>query len=130
MQHNNFFVTNSLFSVHQHGFRANFSCETALQSILDNWKISLDQKKYILALFIDFKKAFDLIDPTLLFLKLFHYGFNNEALDLMKNYFTNRNQSTLVNKSMSSKLNINSGVPQGSILGLPYSLKLATRLSS
>ena len=32
---NNFFVTNSLFSVHQHVFWANFSSETALQSMLE-----------------------------------------------------------------------------------------------
>ena len=30
-----------------------------------------------LALFLDFKKAFDLINPKLLFLKLFQYGFDN-----------------------------------------------------
>ena len=36
---------------------------------------------------IDFKKAFDLIDPELLFQKLFHYGFDNASLALIKNYF-------------------------------------------
>jgi hypothetical protein len=47
---------------------------------LDKWKILLEKKENILALFIDFKKAFDLIDPELLFLKLFHYGFDNSSL--------------------------------------------------
>ena len=36
-------------------------------------------------IFIDFKKAFDLVDSTLLLRKLFHYGFNNNALKLFKN---------------------------------------------
>ena len=61
----------------QHGFRSNHSCETDLHSILDKWKVSISQIKVNLALFIDFKKAFDLINPRLLFLKLFHYGFDN-----------------------------------------------------
>ena len=39
-----------------------------------------------LALFIDFKKAFDLINPRLLFLKLFHYGFDNNSLALLTDY--------------------------------------------
>ncbi len=41
-------------------------------------------------LFIDFKKAFDFVNPDLLLLKLFYYGFSNNALELIKNYFFNR----------------------------------------
>ena len=33
------FESNSLFVNQQHGFRTNHSCETALNSIIDNWKI-------------------------------------------------------------------------------------------
>jgi hypothetical protein len=43
-------------------------------------------------LFIDFRKAFDLVDSKLLLKKLFHYGFNNNALKRMKNYFMDRKQ--------------------------------------
>jgi hypothetical protein len=56
-------VANGLFSDAQHGFRIKRSCEIALQSILEKWKHSIEKKETILALFIDFKKAFDLIDP-------------------------------------------------------------------
>ena len=65
-------IENQLFSDSQHGFRSKRSCETALQTILDKWKLSIEAKRIILALFIDLKKAFDLIDPSILFLKLFH----------------------------------------------------------
>ena len=40
----------------------------------------MEKKENILALFIDFKKAFDLIDHELLFRKLIHYGFDNNSL--------------------------------------------------
>ena len=91
-----YFETNSLFVGEQHGFRANHSCETALQSILDKWKKKIDDKEVILSLFVDFKKAFDLINPDLLFHKLFHYGFDNKSLLFFKSYFQNRKQVTII----------------------------------
>ena len=54
-------------STFSNGFRQNRSCETDLQSILDDWKNSIDEKEITLSLFVDFKKAFDLINPELLF---------------------------------------------------------------
>jgi hypothetical protein len=62
------FNKNGLFSRVQHGFRANHSCETALQYLLDNWKALIDQSNFVISLFIEFKKAFDLLDSQLLFL--------------------------------------------------------------
>ena len=111
------FINKNLFSEEQHGFRSNRSCETALQPILERWKQSVEAKQIILALFIDFKKAFDLIDPGLLFIKLFHYGFDNISLCLLGNYFKNRSQVTCINNATSERMPIHWGVPQGSMLG-------------
>jgi hypothetical protein len=113
----NHFLENNLFSSAQHGFRANHSCETALQSILDLWKKAISNKHHILALFIDFKKAFDLLVAPFLNLKLFHYGFDNKALNLMSNYFSDRTMRTKIGSTLSQKACLNLGVPQGSILG-------------
>ena len=112
-----FFTANSLFSTGQHGFRTNHSCETALQTIIEKWRSVLAKNNKVLALFIDFKKAFDLIDPRLLWLKLFHYGFDNTSLNLMRDYFADRTMSVRVGNSSSSKARLDLGVPQGSILG-------------
>jgi hypothetical protein len=113
-----FFKSQKFFSPEQHGFRSNHSCETALQTILDKWeKILLEKKENILALFIDFKKAFDLIDPELLFLKLFHYGFDNSSLALIMDYFFERTMLVKIDKTFSTKRKLRLGVPQGSILG-------------
>ena len=73
----NHFVANNLFSDSQNGFRNRRSCETDSQLILEKWKQTVESREIIICLFIDFKKAFDLIDPEILFIKLFHYGFNN-----------------------------------------------------
>jgi len=112
-----FFTSSGYFVDYQHGFRQNFSCETALHTILDQWRKQIDNKESVLALFVDFKKAFDLIDPKLLFRKLFHYGFDNLELKLIMNYFTDRTQITRIGSSCSAKEEIQLGVPQGSILG-------------
>ena len=68
-------------------------------------------------LFIDFRKAFDLVDVNLLLLKFFHYGFNNNAISLISNYFSDRTQQTKIGQTVSEKYSIKLGVPQGSVLG-------------
>ena len=64
-----------------------------------------------------YKKAFDLVDPELLFHKLFYYGFDNTPLNLIINYFKGRSQITRVNKASSDRSLLYWGVIQGSILG-------------
>ena len=70
-----------------------------------------------LLLFIDFRKAFDSVDSNLLILKLFHYGFGNSALNLVKNYLENREQIVKIGRTTSSTAPLSLGVPQGSCLG-------------
>ena len=111
-----YFESNNLFCANQHGFRANHSCETALISIIDHWKNAINNKEINLALFIDFKKAFDFVNHDLLLLKLFHYGFDNDSLALVRNYFQNRSQVTKLEKYVSSPADILLGAPQGSAL--------------
>ena len=116
-QINIYFVQNKLFYNCQHGFRANFSCETALHEVISKINNNTDKKLISLLLFVDFRKAFDLVDIDLLLLKLFHYGFNNDALKLMRDYFSNRQQLIKLRDSLSDISEIVLGVPQGSVLG-------------
>ena len=118
----NYFDSNNLFFHGQHDFRANcgsakYSCETALHEIVSACIKNMDQKKINLLLFIDFKKAFDMVDPKLLIYKLLNYGFSNNAIGLLNNYFDNRQQITKLDNYYSSIVNILLGVPQGSVLG-------------
>ena len=50
----------------QSGFRPNHSCESALLSMVDSWLSALDNDKLVGVLFIDFQKAFDLVDHEIL----------------------------------------------------------------
>ncbi len=87
-----YFEDNNLFYAGQHGFRKNASCETALQDIISGLYKNLDKRMINMLLFIDSRKTFNTVDADLLVLKLIHYEFDNQSLNLVKNYFTNLKQ--------------------------------------
>lgn len=113
----NYFITNELFYKGQHGFRKNHSCETAVHELMTDCYKNLEKKLTTLLLFIDFRKAFDLVDRELLLLKLGNYGFSNNALKLIKDYLSNRKQFVKIDGLLSIGLIIVLAVPQGSVLG-------------
>ena len=65
-----FFENKNLLYHGQHGFRAAHSCETAIHELVSSCLKNMDDKVINLLLFIDFKKAFDMIDQSLLLYKL------------------------------------------------------------
>ena len=44
------------------GFRQKHSCQTALVKLIDHWMKCIDQEDIIGTLFVDFRKAFDVVD--------------------------------------------------------------------
>ena len=96
-----------------------YCCKKHWSSCLHCLKLknNLDKRLINMLLFIDFRKAFDLVDVNLHLLKLFHYGFNYNAISLISNYFSDRTQQTKIGQTVSEKYSIKLGVPQGSVLG-------------
>ena len=109
--------SNELFHKFQSGFRANHSCSTALNALCSAWLSSIHSSNLTGAVFLDFKKAFDLVDHSILLKKLNLYIKNNRTLDFFRSYLTDRRQYVYINcRASSSGLSL-CGVPQGSILG-------------
>ena len=84
-----YFESNKLFCQEQFGFRKGLSCEHALNYMVDDWRLSLDNHKSTLAIFLDLRKAFDTVDHTILASKLRLYGLS-DSLVILINYLLNR----------------------------------------
>ena len=69
-------------------------------------------------LIFDYRKAFDMIDHTLLLKKLEVYGLSTETLEWFTSYLRNRYQLVKLGNKQSNVANVPNGIPQGSILGL------------
>ena len=65
----------------------------------------------------DISKAFDKVWYDRLIFKLKQNGISGSLLQLFENYLLNRNQRVVLNGSLSNYSVIESGVPQGSVLG-------------
>ena len=108
---------NNILFKGQHDFRSGHSCETALHELISDLNVNRNKKLINILLFIDFRKAFDLVDSRMLLRKLFHYGFEKSALDLVANYFKDRYQAVKFEKKITPLMSLELGVPQGSVLG-------------
>jgi hypothetical protein len=85
--------------------------------LIDSCYTNIDQGNLIGATFIDFSKAFDLVDHKLLLTKLSIYKCNSRTQDFFKSYLDCRKQTVNIGGKSSSYEDIKIGVPQGSILG-------------
>lgn len=115
-QLNDYFEHNNLFIPEQSGFRSKFSCESALNFLFHEWKLSLNNKKIIIAVFIDLKRAFETIDRKLLLEKLKYYGCSSTVTKWFDSYLNDRKQCTKINDNFSSWISNVIGIPQGGTL--------------
>ena len=106
-----------LLSPNQYGFRVGKSTTCAILNFVTKVITALNNKEYVLAIFLDLCKAFDCVHRPTLIMKLHRYGFRGDFLSFLRSYLDCRMQYTDVNNVKSSPLRINYGVPQGSVLG-------------
>ena len=84
--------TNELIHPNQSGFREHHSCHTAPTTLVDTFYKNINKNEFTGVLFVDFAKAFGVIDHDLLLRKLTVYGLSNDTLHLIFSFLSNREQ--------------------------------------
>ena len=108
---------NQLLPESQHGFRPNRSTVSQLLEQYDQILDALGHKYNIDIIMLDYSKAFDKINHSILLFKLKKLGISGEVGKWIGNFLLNRTQHVTIDGEISTKSPVKSGVPQGTILG-------------
>ena len=88
----------------------------ALVKLIDLWMSCIDEGDTVGSLFVDFRKAFDVVDHSDLLRRFPCYKFSANATKWFASYLSNRQQTVNSGKDLSDFMQVLSGVPQGSVL--------------
>lgn len=102
---------------HQFGFRQQSGTENAAIELTNILLRAIDEKKIATGVFMDLRKAFDVVDHKLLLEVLENYGVRGKVNALLASYLQDRQQIVKVDNKLSDAAPINTGVVQGSCLG-------------
>ncbi|MCP4484704.1 MAG: reverse transcriptase family protein, partial [Flavobacteriaceae bacterium] len=112
-----FLNKNKIIFKHQYGFQENKCTSSAILDLQSQLINNIEKKLFSCCVFLDFSKAFDTVNHEILLQKLEHYGFRGIAYSWFKSYLHKRTQTVNINGTNAKELNVNCGVPQGSVLG-------------
>ena len=101
----------------QTGFQKYHSTQTELIKLVDDIQMGKENQQATLILQFDFSKAFDNVSPSKLLKKLKDAGFSKSSLNWFWSYLSGRALCVSTKSSTSSFIDVNIGVPQGSVLG-------------
>ena len=113
----NHLETNKILSNLNHGFRSGYSCDTQLLTTVHDLLTSFENKHQVDIAILDFSKAFDTVPHNKLLHKLLHFGISGPLHDWLSSFLTQRTMQVVVDGSTSETTTVDSGVPQGTVLG-------------
>jgi len=102
----------------QHGFPAGKSCLSNLLVFMRDSSERVDRGGKADVVFLDFKKAFDTVPHARLMFKLVAHGVEGKLIMWIGEWLKGRKQRVDIGGEESGWMEVISGVPQGSILGL------------
>ena len=113
-------IISDLLDPYQFGSIAGSSTVHALIELHHNWLIGLEKPgKVVRILFLDFRKAFDRVDHTILLNKLANMGVPDFLIKWMTSFLTDRKQRVKIGDTTSEWVHVKAGVPQGTLTGPP-----------
>jgi hypothetical protein len=113
----NYLEKYKILSNAQYGFRQGKTTDDAILNLTSFIVNNVDSGRKCLAVFLDLQKAFDTVSISTLENKLEMIGIRDTALQLFKNYLSDRTQRVKIGTHVSRDASISFGVPQGSVLG-------------
>ena len=109
---------NNLNNPYQSAYRQFHSCATALVKVQSDIFCALDKRCVVIHVMPDLSAAFDTLDHNILLGRLSsRFGVEGCALAWFKSYLSDRSQQVIVDNEMSSRVSLQVGVPQSSVLG-------------
>jgi len=124
-----FFSDNDILHSTQHGFLKGKSTCTNLVECMNDWTLSIQYKRLVTVIYVDFSRAFDVVSHDKLLIRLNAYGVTGMLLKWIQEFLSNRTHCTRIWLALSSSADLFSGVIQGSGIGpllfLPYINELA-----
>ena len=108
---------NKLYSDKQYGFISGRSTSLQLLTVLDIWTEALNSGMSVDVIYMDYRKAFDVVPHRRLLGKIEAYGVSGEISAWIKAFLSGRTQTVTVNGFESAEKPVLSGIPQGSVLG-------------
>ena len=108
---------NNILTNLNHGFRSGYSCETQLLVTLNDLLHFNDEGSQTDVIILDFSKAFDTVPHEELLTKLESFGITGSIHHWLRTFLTKRYMQVVVDGESSSKVTVDSGVPQGTVLG-------------
>ena len=91
-----FLNKHDVLSHNQYGFQKNKSTNLAILDLISSIKYTINNEKFSCSTFLDFAKAFDTVDHSILLEKLTHYGIRGIANNWFQSYLQNRTQSVYI----------------------------------
>ena len=112
-----FIETHKIIDPVQFGFQNNLSTTDAIFSFLEGLYLKLNDNESAAAVFCDLSKAFDCVNHDVLLFKLQLYGFRGVSYNWFRSYLSDRRQKVTFKNKTSKEATVDTGVPQGSVLG-------------
>jgi len=97
----------------QHSFKPGYSCESQIITVCEDISHSLDEAARLVAIIIDFFKAFDLVPHDRVLKKTAASGVDSRVVVWIWEFLIDRSHRVRVGRHYSEEVRVRSGVPQG-----------------